>query len=680
VTVLVFSFPVLAIVVRQSDGIILIILAILGLLFAVFKGQAPEFGKDEKLLFFAVGLFFLVAVFAVLIGDDPSRGVNKLSKFARLLLFIPAYCLFRKVKLSESLFWYAVILGAIVAGLVSIVEIYIGHNHAITDVRANGATHPILFGDLSLAMGVMALASIGYARQQHRLMPILALVALVLGITASFLSGSRGGWIALPVLVLLLLWFIRTAIPRSAIIAVTIVLIITAIAAYLIPGTGVARRIDTTVNELEAYRTSAIDSPIRATSVGTRLEMWQAAWSIFQNHPLHGVGWGNYKPNATQLVQKGMRHPSAAFWGHPHNEYLSVMASSGVLGLFALLILFLVPARFFYRATQTDSAALRSLGIAGVLLVVAYIHFALSEAIFERDLPVTFYTFFLATISVLIMQRYELEYQNCPARKQSLSVIIIAMNEADRIERALRSVAQWADEIIVLDSGSRDNTVEICRRYTDKVFVTDWPGFGPQKQRALEKASCDWVFSLDADEELTPELRCDIDRVLSEQPSADAYRVPWAVLTFGKRLDFGRSARAPKRLFRREGARFSDAQVHEHVIMPKQHNKVGKLQGRLNHYTHRNFGHYLEKSARYAWLGGLRRHQDQVKGGGLFIAFLRAIWVFVLIYIIRLGVLDGRVGFLVAVMYAQGAFNKYASLWAIRRMHRDNKTHNQQKS
>ena len=668
VSVLVFCFPVLAIVVKHSDGVIFVLLTILGLLFATFQQKNVALSKDEKLLFFAIGFFFLAALVSVLLGHDPMQGDGKLSKFLRLLLLVPVYFLFRKLKLSEAIFWYGLVCGGVFAGLVSIYETVYGPIYEVKGHRAHGATHPILFGNLSLAMGFMALASIGYIRQKNLWLIILPVAALVLGIAASFLSGSRGGWLALPVLIILLLWFIRNELPRKAVTGVSVVLVVTLVVVYLVPGTGVAKRINVTVKNLTAYGESAIDSPMRATSVGTRLEMWQASWMIFKEHPVLGVGWGNYKANAKKLVEQGKRNKSAAYWGHPHNEYFAVLASGGLLGFAALLILFIMPLRYFYRATKSESGATRALGIAGVMLVVAYMHFALSEAIFERALPVTFYVFFVALITALIVRRYELAYEDCPQRKQSLSVTIIAMNEADRIERGLKSVAGWADEIIVFDSGSTDNTVEIARRYTDKVFVTDWPGYGPQKQRALEKATCDWVFSLDADEELTPELRCDIDRALNDDPDADAYRTPWAVTIFGKRLDFGRSARAPKRLFRRQGARFSDHQVHEHVILPKGNNKVKTLKGRLIHYTHRDFGHYLEKSARYAWLGGQRRYDSNKKGGGLVVAVLRAFWNFVLIYFIRLGMLDGRVGFLVAVMYAQSAFNKYASLWTIRRM------------
>jgi glycosyltransferase involved in cell wall biosynthesis len=246
----------------------------------------------------------------------------------------------------------------------------------------------------------------------------------------------------------------------------------------------------------------------------------------------------------------------------------------------------------------------------------------------------------------------------------SLSVIIIAKNEADRIERCLQSVALIADEIIVLDSGSDDQTVEIARKYTDRVYVTDWPGYGPQKQRALEKATLDWVLSIDADEALTPELRKEIEATLSGNPPEVGFKLSWAVVAFGQTLKHGRSGRAPLRLFKRQGARFSNDQVHEKILLPS--GKIRKFNGRLLHFTHRDFGHYLEKNRHYAWLGAQKRFAAGKKGFGLTGAVLRALWTFFQIYFIRLGFLDGRAGFLTAVIYSQGSFNKYAGLWALR--------------
>lgn len=250
----------------------------------------------------------------------------------------------------------------------------------------------------------------------------------------------------------------------------------------------------------------------------------------------------------------------------------------------------------------------------------------------------------------------------------TLSVIIITKDEADRIERCLESVAPLADEIIVVDSGSRDGTLDIVRRYTDKVFVTDWPGYGLQKQRALEHATCEWVLSIDADEALSPRLAEEIREVVAGAPDAIGFKLPWAVVVFGKTLRHGRSARAPLRLFRREGARFSEDIVHEKVVLPP--GKVKRLSGRLFHYTHRDFGHYLQKNREYAWLGAQKRYAAGRRGFGLTGAALRALWTFFVIYVVRLGFLDGPPGFLVAVMYAQGSFNKYAGLWSLRRQRR----------
>lgn len=254
-------------------------------------------------------------------------------------------------------------------------------------------------------------------------------------------------------------------------------------------------------------------------------------------------------------------------------------------------------------------------------------------------------------------------------KKHSLSVILITFNEADRVRACLESVKPVADEIIVFDSGSEDGTIAIVREFTDQVWQTDWPGFGVQKQRTLEKASCEWLLSIDADEVLDDEMQLAILALLEQDKIAEvAFKLPWGVTTFGTLLDHGRSARAPLRLVLRQGARFTPAQVHEKLIHPK--GKIGRLPGRLLHYTHRDFGHYLGKNSQYAWLGAQKRFDNGTKGGGLLIAVLRSIWTFIHIYIFRLGFLDGSVGFLVAVMYAQGSFNKYAGLWTLRRMQR----------
>ena len=257
-------------------------------------------------------------------------------------------------------------------------------------------------------------------------------------------------------------------------------------------------------------------------------------------------------------------------------------------------------------------------------------------------------------------------------KRYSLSVTIITLNEADRLERCLASVQELADEIIIFDSGSTDATLEIARKYTDKIWETEWPGYGKQKQRALEQASGDWVLAIDADEALDEELQQSVTMLLQqERGNVVAAKMPWAVMLYGKRLDYGRSARAPLRMVWREGASFTAAEVHETILHAE--GQTVTLAGRLLHFTHRDYGHGLHKNAEYAWLGSQKYFRQGKRCHSLLAAALRSAWTFFLIYVIRRGFMDGSVGFLTAVNYAQGNFNKYAGLWTLTRLERDNR-------
>ncbi|RJG49549.1 glycosyltransferase family 2 protein [Motilimonas pumila] len=249
-------------------------------------------------------------------------------------------------------------------------------------------------------------------------------------------------------------------------------------------------------------------------------------------------------------------------------------------------------------------------------------------------------------------------------KQHSLSVILITKNEADRVEKCLQSVAHVADEIIVLDSGSTDDTVAICQRYTDKVTITDWPGFGKQKQRALEQATCDWVLSIDADEALDEVMQQSMTQLLCQTDiECTSYRLPWGVTIYGKTLKYGRSARSVLRLFQREGARYTLDEVHETVVPAE--GKKGKLAGLLLHYTQRHYGHGLEKTAKYAWLGAQKYHRKGKKARPFPLIVLGGGWTFILIYFIRRGFLDGAIGFIVAMSYAQANYNKHMGLWLL---------------
>ena len=246
----------------------------------------------------------------------------------------------------------------------------------------------------------------------------------------------------------------------------------------------------------------------------------------------------------------------------------------------------------------------------------------------------------------------------------TFSVIVIAKNEEPSIARALRSVA-WADEIVVVDSGSSDRTVDIARKLGAKVTVTgDWPGFGPQKNRALDLATGDWVLSLDADEWLTETSADEIRRAIGAGATgAAAFRLP-------RRSSFcGRFMRHSGwwpdyvvRLFRRGSARFSDDSVHERLIVD---GTVGTLREPIMHETFVDLEDMLVKMNSYSTLTARRLRQDG-KMAGLGEAVSRAVWAFVRTYFLRAGFLDGREGFMLAVATAEGTYYRYAKLLLLR--------------
>ncbi|HYG42809.1 MAG TPA: glycosyltransferase family 2 protein [Bordetella sp.] len=240
----------------------------------------------------------------------------------------------------------------------------------------------------------------------------------------------------------------------------------------------------------------------------------------------------------------------------------------------------------------------------------------------------------------------------------TLSVIIIAKNEAAHIVGCLESVA-FADEFIVVDSGSTDNTAALAREFGAQVHVTpDWPGFGPQKNRALDLATGDWVLSIDADERVTPELAREIQAVLGA-PKADAYEIA-RLSDFCGRL-IRHSGWWPDyvlRLFKRGTARFTDAAVHERVVPAAS---PLRLEGHFLHYPYPDLDALINKVNRYSSDAAAMMHA-RGKRATVFSALGHGFWTFIRIYLIRRGFLDGRHGLVLAVTAAAGSFFRYAKL------------------
>jgi len=242
--------------------------------------------------------------------------------------------------------------------------------------------------------------------------------------------------------------------------------------------------------------------------------------------------------------------------------------------------------------------------------------------------------------------------------KSKLSVIIITLNEAENIRACLESVA-WADEVVVVDSGSTDSTLAICEELGAKVILNrNWQGFGFQKNLALQHACGDWVLSLDADERITPKLQQLIRKTLAN-PSADGYLFPRQAYFLGTAMRHG--GWWPDyvlRLFRREAGEFSPMLVHENVLLK---GTVEKLPEPIIHYSYISLEQLLGKINKYS-SAGAKQALNKNKRGSLLQALVKGCWAFFRAYVLRVGFLDGSAGLIAAISKGEETYYRYLKL------------------
>ena len=249
-------------------------------------------------------------------------------------------------------------------------------------------------------------------------------------------------------------------------------------------------------------------------------------------------------------------------------------------------------------------------------------------------------------------------------RKSTLSVVMIVKNEDENLKACLESIGSLADEIIIVDSGSQDNTEQVAREFTPYFILnTPWPGFGLQRQIAQSHATSDYILWLDADERVTPELYASIEEILIKPLEKNTiYQVSRLSWVFGKFIHHcGWYPDPIIRLYPRQLTKYNDALVHEKVIEPEGIT-MKMLQGNLLHYTYKDLEHYLVKSAGYAAAWSTQRLKSGKKAsisGGLW----HGIGCFLKMYIIKAGFLDGKQGLLLSLLSAHSTFAKYADLW-----------------
>lgn len=369
-----------------SLGAVILMLAGTSLLIQL---RLPKLTREDWQIVAVLCVYALVGIAEAWWDGQGSRGMDKPLRF---VLAVPALWWVIRYPPRLSVMWTGIAVGGIGAGG------WAGWQKLVAGVeRAQGFTYVIQFGNLSMLLGVLCLAGLGWAciQRQHRLIWIaLLLVGFLSGMLGSLFSGSRGGWVGFPFVLFVLyraygkhlaIWL------RSSLVAAVIA---GGIAVYAIPQMGVQERVYDAIEDIQRYASGEN----RSSSLGARFEMWRGASHLIIEKPLTGWGTQGYAQAMQVLGEQGAIDNQAAQYGHAHNEFIDAFAKRGLLGLLVLLALYLVPMRLFAKQLKATNLATRAVATAGVLLPVTYIDFGLSQAFLTHNSGVMMYAFLLAVL------------------------------------------------------------------------------------------------------------------------------------------------------------------------------------------------------------------------------------------------------------------------------------------
>ncbi len=569
------------------------------------------------------------------------------------------------------------------------------HGHLGAGVVGSGA---LKYGDLSAVLALFSLQLVLRGPQVWR--RVLGGVGFMAGLGAVALTQARGALlgVALALAVLGLLWWLRRRAQSSArqgteagrndreerrpwwrqrqpVLAAVLGLVVLAGATDYM-----GARFADIGPQYERFQAGDNNS-----EVGQRLALWGIALRAARHAPFTGVGFDGFGAETQRQRDTGeLARDALVLYQGPHNEYLAGLSAAGIPGLVVIVLFFWAPlvvgCRRFLRGQQTETALML------VLFSASYAAFTMTDSLLDRQISLLAYVLLASWLmsasgpaaaaagpagvggpkggagsvapNVAAASAGTMTTADGLSVPGGLSVAIIARNEAHRIARCLKSVA-FADQIVVLDSGSTDDTVAIARGLGADVEVTpDWPGFGPQKNRALTRCRYRWVLSIDADEQISDALAAEILQVLREAPAEAMVAGYWLRRSSrycGQVIRHGLWGNdRVLRLFERQRGRFTDARVHESLVCDGE---TRVLEGILVHDSVDSPEDARSKARRYAFLGAealrARGRGGSLQGG------VHAGWSFVRGYLLRAGFLDGRFGLTLARLNAAGTFWKY---------------------
>lgn len=380
------------------------ILSLIALYQLATKQLNIDLTKLEKVFLGAIAASFTWIVITYFINGMPERGGHWIiNVHLRMLMIIPIYLMLRNQTISVNLWWFFVSFGSIVAGSVAIAEVTWANGWPVG--RAGGDTSAIYFGEISLCLAFVTLIGIRTYFSTNMLTIILWLISVSLGILAMILAGSRGAWIAIPVLIIIASWYLTKDIAFYKKLIVLVCLLSLPIIMFQFPYA------QTRYHNAEKQITEYIESenildPAHNLSVGLRLDAWKVMLLTIKENPFFGIGIGGFKEEINKYADKGMVHPDPVGGGlhHSHNQYIEIAVYSGVIGLLLNLGILISPLIIFLKFVRSNVQSHQPFAVAGLMLIASYLIFGITDLTLTKKIHIIFYGLSISILLSILTQ------------------------------------------------------------------------------------------------------------------------------------------------------------------------------------------------------------------------------------------------------------------------------------
>lgn len=373
------------------------VLSLMGILFFIYQ-QFNKFRNTTNNLnnrYFISAMLFYVALFAISIVYHQGR-MREFDNPSRILFFLTLFPLLTYCPIRFKWLLHAIPWGSLIAGITAII-----HRFNLNYEAAFADRMQIQSGDIAMSLGIFSLSITFYffIKQEHRFGILYSFFSLM-GVFASLLSTARGGWIGVPFLIFLILFVYRHSLSKKFFGGFFIILSLITATIALLPNTQIKERIKVVEYDITAY----FQENNGSTSVGTRLDMWKGAILMAQEKPILGWGVQGVDEKHKEQYEQGLISQYAASFNHAHNQYFDDLSKRGILGLFALLGIFLVPLCFFIKHFKSTNLELKLASLLGAVHVVSVMFYCCTQGFFSHNSGNVFYFFLVIVFYVLVKQ------------------------------------------------------------------------------------------------------------------------------------------------------------------------------------------------------------------------------------------------------------------------------------